>query len=462
MDNFINIDTMSVTVTERQSLWNAILANIKKTLGSAQVYDAFFNGSYIASIEGNTMTIAASSPLAAQAFSTSFFDTISTAVAGCTGTNYTLVFTTKQELLSNGSTPKVAETSTFFKNAHLDPRFTFDSFVVGDSDIEASQAAILIAANPGASFNPLMIHGDSGLGKTHLLEAIGNSIKKERPTLKVLYISASDFIDEFVNYATNYQSDQSFNAYFKNEVDVLLLDDVQYLRKKAKTMEMFFNVFQTLANAKKQIVLTSDQEPSTIDGMDERLRTRFSQGLSVKIKKPSVETSQAILRSKIAASDLSSCQIDDAVIELFAKQFSDNVRELEGALNRLLFYTINIKPTKHITKEIAAESIASLIGEKHSASTLSPEKIVSTVADFYNLSSAQILGKMRLAQIALARHISMYLCRDLLAMNYSEVAKVFSKDHTSVMNAISKVEYLLKTDVEMQKAINSLEAKLKP
>ena len=307
-----------------------------------------------------------------------------------------------------------------------------------------------------------MIHGNSGLGKTHLLEAIGNYIKEKQPNLKVLYISASDFIDEFVNFATNYQTDQSFNAYFRNEVDVLLLDDVQYLRKKAKTMEMFFNVFQTLANAKKQIVLTSDQDPSTIDGMDERLKTRFSQGLSVKIKKPNLETSKLILRSKIAAGDLSSSVIDDEVIDLLAKKFNSNVRELEGALNRLIFYTINIRPTKHITADVAAEAISSLIKSKQEATVLSPERIVSVVADYYALTPSQITGKMRVAQIALARHISMYLCRECLALNYSEIGKLFSKDHTSVMNAVGKVENLLKTDIEMQKAIKDLEDKLKP
>lgn len=454
---------MYATLSEREELWSAILTAIKKTIEDDRVYEAFFSGSSIAEVNGDTMVISAPSALAAVVFSTKFLKQITDAVHGCTGTNYKLDFKSKDQLLSNGNSISKSDSEVhFFKNARLDPRFTFDSFVVGDSDMEARQAALLIASNPGNVFNPLMIHGNSGLGKTHLLEAVGNYIKEKQPNLKVLYISASDFIDEFVNFATNYQTDQSFNAYFRNEVDVLLLDDVQYLRKKAKTMEMFFNVFQTLANAKKQIVLTSDQDPSTIDGMDERLKTRFSQGLSVKIKKPNLETSKLILRSKIAAGDLSSSVIDDEVIDLLAKKFNSNVRELEGALNRLIFYTINIRPTKHITADVAAEAISSLIKSKQEATVLSPERIVSVVADYYALTPSQITGKMRVAQIALARHISMYLCRECLALNYSEIGKLFSKDHTSVMNAVGKVENLLKTDIEMQKAIKDLEDKLKP
>lgn len=443
-------------ITQLQSLWAQILDEIKRDLGSDQVFDSFFRGTSIRSVDGNVMNIVASSQLAASVFQSNFYSTISRAVHRITGTNYQLSFSYPNSGNPEEPAKKASNKAQLFKNAKLNERLTFDTFIVGESDMEARQAATLIAAAPGQTFNPLLIYGDSGLGKTHLLQAIGNEIHRREPRTKVLYISASEFVEEFVSYVTGHQTDQSFNAYFRDEVDVLLLDDVQYLRTKEKTMENFFNVFQILANAKKQIVLTSDQDPRLLDGLDERLKTRFSQGLAVKIKKPDFETTRRILRSKIQFTELKNCDIEEEVIDLISEQFGDNVRELEGALNRLLFCTILAGPCKRITVDIAMEALTDLRNAKKEVTKPSVNRIVSVVADYYNLTPSQIMGKTRVAQIALARHISMHLCRVLLGMNFSEIGKAFDKDHTSVMNACEKVENMGKTDPLMKKALEDL------
>ena len=442
---------------ELTDIWNGVLRIIEADLGDPQIYEYFFRGTSIQGVEGETMTILVSTSLAASFFRDQYYSEIAGAVNRDTGTNYKLEFVTaSRDAPLAETTKKTPAKPKLFKNAKLDERLTFDSFVVGESDRDALQAATLIASRPGETFNPLFIYGDSGLGKTHLLQAIGNSIVKRFPGKKVLYVSANDFVEEFVSYVTNHQTDQSFSAFFREEVDVLLLDDIQFLRSKEKTMETFFNVFQALTSQNKQIVLTSDQDPHLLDGLSERLKSRFAQGLPVKIKKPDFDTARNILRSKIQFTELKNCEVDEDVINLIAAQFGDNVRELEGALNRLLFCTILGGPCKHITVEIASEALIDLRKAKREIAKPSVSRIVSVVADYYNLTPPQIMGKTRVAQIALARHIAMFLCRELLGMNFTEIGKAFGKDHTSVMNAIAKVENMGKTDPVAKSGIDEL------
>lgn len=443
--------------SELETIWGAILERIKKEIGDPQMFDYIFRGTRIKDVQGDTMTVLATTQFAVTLFQGQFLSIIENAVRQVTGTNYKMEFVTKESAASPIEAAKKAPAKpTLFKNAKLSPNFTFDTFVTGESDREALQAASYIAANPGQLFNPLLIYGDSGLGKTHLLQAIGNSILKNRPGTKVLCISANDFVEEFVSYVTGHHNDQLFASYFREEVDVLLVDDIQFLKSKEKTMETFFNVFQVLANDNKQIVLTSDQDPRLLDGLSDRLKTRFSKGLPVKIKKPDFETARNILLSKIQFTELRNCIVDDEALDLIAGQFGDNVRELEGALNRLLFCTILSGPCKHITADTAREALGDLRNAKQEFSKPSVNRIVGVVADFYSLTPAQIMGKTRVAQIALARHIAMYLCKNLLGMNYTEIGKAFGKDHTSAMSGIQKVEKLRETDPLARQSIDKL------
>ena len=294
------------------------------------------------------------------------------------------------------------------------------------------------------------------------MHAIGNYIQKvTMPNAKVLYINADDFVDEFVKFVKGEKELVSLKD-FVSGFDVLLFDDVQHLAGKVKTQEMFFYIFEKMVNSNKQIVITSDKQPNELDGLEERLITRFSKGLVLKINDPDQNTCVEILRKKIIANNLDIDKFDESVLIFFAEKFSKNVRELEGALQRLIFYVINYKQTDTITMDVAIEATSSLLGGKSIASQLSEQKIINTVADYYNLPPSQLTGKIRTGQIALARHVAMYLIRDTLDIPLKKIGDAFGgKDHTTVMNALTKVDKELKTDPGLKEAIDELKKRLK-
>lgn len=451
---------MARSISEITQLWDRILVQLAGRINDRNIFDSFFSGTYIYRIEGNSMVVVVNSGLAASILATKYNDLISEVVLDTTQSNFVLSYIQKTEINQVEVKP-VEEKQTFFANSSINTNFTFDNFVSGPSNREALQAALMTAANPGKMFNPLFIYSDSGLGKTHLLHAMGNYIKKNSPAAKVLYISTDDFVDEFIRYVHGDKDSESLKDFFK-KVDFLLVDDIQFLADKTKTEEMFFHIFNNLVSAGKQIVLTSDRHPTDLKGLESRLVSRFSSGLTVNITKPDLETSKAILRKKITANNLDINRFDDEVITFFADKFSNNVRELEGALNRLLFYIINIRETNHVTMEIAAESVQPLIDNEEMKTKLSKEKVINVVADYYNLTPSQLAGRIRTQQIALARHISMYLIRELLDVPFAKIGQSFGgKDHSTVINAINKVEKLLKTDAALQTAVKELRKRLK-
>lgn len=448
---------MEKTVSEIVALWNLVLAKAKEKLNDQRVFDSFLADSYIDRIEGQTLFVIVNSGLAAEILSTKYQSVLDESVLESTGTIFTLKF------IQRGDAKKEEKPAapTFFSDCHLNPNYSFKTFVVGPSNREAYQAALMVSRTPGKLYNPLLIYSDSGLGKTHLLHAIGNSIKENMPTTRVLYVTAADFVDEYIKFAKGDKQGESLATFFKSSVDVFLVDDIQFLVGKKATMEMFFVVFSNLYNQGKQIVLTSDQHPNQLDGLDQRLRTRFISGLTLSIATPDVTTSEEILKAKIEASGLDVSNFDNDVITFFAQRFNSSVRELEQALNRLLFYTINIKPTKHVDLQTAMEAISGLIDVQDDEAKLSENKIISVVADYYNLTPSQLTGKIRTSQIALARHIAMYLIRDLLDVPFAKIGITFGgKDHATVMNGVEKVENQLKSDEAMKKAIEELKDRL--
>ena len=450
---------MNSTVSEIAQLWDHVLIKIHDRLNDQRVYDSFFDKTYIDSLDGSTMIVVTNSSLAPLIISSRYQDMVTRCVEEVTGTNFKIKFVEKSEAKKLQEERK--EKPSFFVDSHLDPKFSFENFVVGDSNREAYQAALMISKTPGKLFNPLLLYSDSGLGKTHLMQAIGNAIREESPNAKVLYVAAADFVDEYVKFAQGYKEEQSLTQYFKNEVDCLLIDDIQFLIGKKKTMEMFFVVFADLEKAGKQIVITSDQHPNLLEGLDDRLKSRFQAGLPLSIERPDLATSAEILRTKITASGLDVADFDEDVISFLAARFSSNVRELEGALNRLLFYTINMKPTKHITMDVASEAIRGLIAIQDSNTKLSESRIVAVVADYYSLTPSQITGKIRTSQIALARHIAMYLVKTMLQLPFTKIGQYFGgRDHATAMKAVEKVEKSLKFDPDMRKAVDELKTKL--
>ena len=459
--DYNNVHMVNPTLSEIAQLWDRVLEKLQTRINDRHIFDSFFSDTYIHTIDGDEIKVVVNSGLAANLLSTKYLDVLGLTVSEITQTNFKLNFVQKVDLEKN--IKNTEKKPAFFANSFVNRKYTFDNFVVGTSNREAHQAAVLIASNPGKLFNynPLFIYAQSGLGKTHLLHAIGNYVRENAPSLKVLYITTDDFVDEFIKYVSGEKDSDNMKDFFK-AVDVLMVDDIQFLSEKVKTEEMFFHIFNHLVNAGKQIILTSDRHPSEIRGIESRLVTRFNSGLTMSISVPDLTTRVAILKKKIEANGLDITYFDEEVFHFFAERFSNNVRELEGALNRLVFYVINIKQTKHITMAIAIESVQPLIGSGSPISSLTENRIINTVADYYNLTSQQLTGRIRTTQIAMARHISMYLIRTLLDTPFLKIGVLFGgKDHSTVMNAVKKVEKSLKVEEAIATAVDQLQKRLK-
>ncbi len=456
---------MISSISEMTRLWDTTLAKLEKQFSEKQVFDSLFSGSYINNIQGNTIEVVCKSMFAAGMIKAKYIDLIADIIFEQTGEKYFLIFVT-QENTNEKVSKQVAEhnefvdRSTYFKDAKLDETKTFDNYVVGQFNNDASRAASFVARDPGKAYNPLFIYSHSGLGKTHLMNAIGNYIKQQNKNAVVLYINASVFVDEFIKFSKGEKESQSMRDWFKG-VDVLLLDDVQYLANREKTQEMFFYVYGDMVNRNKQIVITSDRQPNEIEKLEDRLVTRFTQGLVIKINDPDTETCVRILKKKIEEQGLDVNQFDETVLLFMAEKFSRDVRELEGALNRLKF-SIQSNPNMGVIGiEEAVAAVSDLKSGKKYMNQLDSQKIINVVSAYYNLDPRQLTGKIRTGQIALARHIAMYLIRNMLDVSLEEVGKAFGgKDHTTVMSAIKKVEKELITDPSLQDAINEIKKRL--
>lgn len=458
---------MALSISEMTQIWDRSLRKIEEQLGERQVFDSFFAGSYIYDVANNTLVVVVKRSFAVTVIKTKYIDLVTSVVSEVSGHDYSLEFVDEEHASKAQKEKQVIVTPTqskdeYFDHAFLDKNLTFDNFVVGGFNREAYQAASMVASKPGQRFNPLFIHSESGLGKTHLLHAIGNYIVKEvNPSAKVLYIDGNEFVETYLKFIKGDAEAQVMYDYFKT-VDVLLVDDIQLLANKVKTQEAFFIVYQALVNRHKQIVITSDKQPSELNGLENRLVTRFSQGLVVKINEPDQNTCVDILRKKIEENGLDINRFDDNVLYFFADKFRKNVRELEGALNRLIFTTAGFGENDKITMDVAVNAVSSLVDGKQLVTQLNEQKIINTVADYYNLAPTQLTGKTRTGQIALARHIAMYLIRNMLDVPLKKIGDMFGgKDHTTVMSAITKVDKELKTNVSLREAVEELQNRLK-
>lgn len=443
-------------------IWDRVLDDINSS-GSIEkhIFDTFFGVSQLNSIEGNTFIVVVNSKFSKDALEKQYSDEILRAIHNVTQSDYQVSFITLEELEKRNELSNTQSSSTFFENSRINPALTFTNFVVGPFNMEAHQASLLIASTPGKMYNPLFIYSESGLGKTHLLHAIGNYIKGNLPNLHILYVTANDFVDEYIDFVKNKKGDANLKNFFR-DIDVFLVDDVQFLAGKVETETMFFTIYNNLYNNNKQIILTSDRHPLELKGLEQRLVSRFSNGLTVNIKRPDVESAKNILKMKISASNLNLERFDDEVLTLFAEKFSNNIRELEGALNRLVFFTINTKSSQRITMNLALESLGSIVNLIDAKTKLDENKIINCVADYYNFSPSQLTGKSRIQQVTLARHVAMYLMRYQLDTSLEKIGRHFGNvHHTTVMNGVEKVENLLKTNLETKEVINTLKRRLR-
>ena len=346
-----------------------------------------------------------------------------------------------------------------FKSMPVQKDKTFENFVVGDCNRESQAAALACSINPGKFFNPLFIYGNSGLGKTHLLMAIANHIMKTDPSKKVYYIESLKFVETVVNAIRDNKID-AFKQYMYS-VDLLLVDDIQFLAGKEKSHEVFFTIYNELVNNRKQICIASDRQPREIKGLEERLISRFSSGLSVGIDSPEFETSLAILQMKIKQNSYDINDVEQEGLSYIASNFSGNIRDLEGAWNRVLFYAIQFQPDQEV---IRFETVMNALKSQAVVSEetgLSPKMIIKAVADYYGLTKQQITSKTRTKNIANARHISIYLCRKLLDIPYNKIGDEFGgRDHSTIISACAKVEKQITKDKALEMAIKDIETQI--
>lgn len=332
-------------------------------------------------------------------------------------------------------------------DSSLNPKYTFDKFVVGTSNQFAHAAALAVAEAPGKAYNPLFLYGGVGLGKTHLMHAIGHSIKQENRHLRVAYITSETFMNELIN-AIRYDSTQSFRDRYRS-IDVLLLDDVQFMAGKERTQEEFFHTFNALHNDQKQIVISSDCPPREIPTLEERLHSRFEWGLIADIEPPDLETKVAILKRK---ADLDGIELPDEIAIFIASKIKSNVRELEGSLVRLV--AISSLRGIPISKLLAQEALKNIIDSERPEG-LTMERIARTVAAHYKLSVDEMKSKNNSRAIAMPRQVAMYLCKRLTKHSFPEIGREFGgKHHTTVMHSVDKIDALTKEDRNFHKQIN--------
>ena len=334
-----------------------------------------------------------------------------------------------------------------YEKSRLFPSFTFDNLVVGKANDLARAAAVQVANNPGGAYNPLFIYGGAGLGKTHLIHAIGNAIATENPEKVVRYVHAEDYYSDVVR-AYQQKSFDSFKRTYRS-LDVLLLDDVQFFNGKNRSQEEFFFLFNALIEARKQIIITCDTYPKDINGLDDRLVTRFDWGLTVQIEPPELEMRVAILKKKAEAEGI---QLDDEVAFFIAKHLRSNVRELEGALKKVLAYSSF--HGRVIALDLAKEALKDVIG---SVRNIGIDNIQKTVGDYYKIKVAELFSKKRTRAIARPRQVAMWLCRELTSHSFPEIGDAFGgRDHTTVIHAVKTIDSLRAKENELNHDLHVL------
>ena len=344
------------------------------------------------------------------------------------------------------------------ENAHLNPKYTFESFVVGGNNKFAHAASLAVAESPGEIYNPLYLYAGVGLGKTHLMHSIAHFILRNNPEARVLYVTSEAFTNDLVDSIRNGNNSamSRFREKYRN-IDVLLIDDIQFIIGKESTQEEFFNTFEALYGAKKQIIISSDKPPKDLDILEERIRSRLEMGLIADISSPDYETRMAILRKK---EETDGYHIDDAILDYIAKNIKSNIRELEGCLNRIRAKSILEK--REITLDLAEEILKDLISPEESRNVTS-QMIIDAVAEHFNITSAEIRSQRRDTKYVYPRKIAMYLCREMTDDSLLTIANLLNKkDHTTVLSACRKIEKEMNTSEETRQNVNTIRKKISP
>jgi chromosomal replication initiator protein len=350
--------------------------------------------------------------------------------------------------------PSSAEMSNRRGDSRLNPKYNFDNFVIGGSNRFAHAAAVAVAEAPAKAYNPLFIYGDSGLGKTHLLHAIGHYAENLYSGIRVRYVSSEEFTNDFINAIQNNRS-AAFQSRYR-EVDILLIDDIQFLQRAVETQEAFFHTFNTLHDHSKQVVITSDVAPKFLTGFEDRMRSRFEWGLITDVQAPDLETRIAILRKKAQSEKL---QVPDEILEFMATKVSSNIRELEGTLIRVTaFASLNRTPVDLQLVQTVLKDLITLDEDN----VIAPVDIINHTADYFKLTVDDLYGSSRSQAVATARQIAMYLCRELTNLSLPKIGQLFgNRDHTTVMYANKKISELMKERRSIYNQVTELTARIK-
>ncbi len=413
-------------------------------------YDTWIKNLTIVGKENDTYILGATSIIQRDSINNRYYDLILNTFKYLTNTDcdINIVLNEKtiieNEHVANDSVDSISGYSTSF----LIPKYTFETFVVGDSNRFAHAAALAVAEAPATSYNPLFLYGGVGLGKTHLMHAIGNSILKKNHSSKVLYVTSETFTNQLIN-AIKDNTNQEFRTKYRN-VDVLLIDDVQFIAGKEKIQEEFFHTFNTLHENGKQIIISSDRPPKEIKLLEDRLKSRFEWGLIADISNPDYETRLAILRKKAQFDNI---VIDDMILSNIATKIDSNIRELEGVLNKMIAKaSLTHSP---LTMEMAERAINDIVAQKEKI--VSPEYIQEVVAKYFNINPKDLKSSKRSNDLAYPRQIAMYLCRDIAQMQLAKIGESFGKrDHTTVMHACRKIESEIKENGNTKLIVDSV------
>jgi chromosomal replication initiator protein len=440
--------------------WDEVVLRMQDTL-SEQEYITWLNRISYAESKEKTLVLGAPSLFIRDYVSTQYKEKIKSLLNELTGDNITIEFVVKKTQSSDkpkevqgakiakGPVATLPKARTKPKDSNINAAYQFDSFVVGDNSAFAYNATMAIAKNPGVSYNPCLIYGGVGLGKTHLIQSIGNYIQDNTPELQVVYVTAEMFTNEFIQAIGEEKTPQFRNKYRK--ADVLLIDDIHFLQKKASTQEEMFHVFNNLFEANKQLVFTCDRPITELQDIADRLKNRFSRGINVDLQPPDFETRLAILKRKC---DNQVCHISMDVLEYIARNVHTNVRDLEASLTKLIAYSNLLN--KEITLDIAQEQLKGHYSLAKDQS-LSIDSIIKTVASYFNISSYDIKGKKRTKSVVLPRQIAMYIARTITDFSTTEIGYEFGgRDHTTVMHSFQKIEALTKSDVAVNNSVQHL------
>lgn len=441
----------------KYELWPQIMSDLKQHL-SQETIERWFNNIIDVDKRQSTLYIKVHSDGQAEWMEKHYAQILQESAIKAADENLDVVFIMSEQQAFANDEPAEAQNAYQPENSgsnqgsrfNFNPRYNFESFVVGSSNRFAHAAALAVADRPAKNYNPLFLYGGSGLGKTHLMHAIGHRVLNLRPNTNILYISTETFTNEFISSVRQGSAHKFKNRY--RTADIFLVDDIQFLTGKEETQVEFFHTFNALYEQGKQIVISSDRHPKDIATLEERLRSRFEGGLITDIQPPDLETRIAILQYK---SSIENLKITNDAIAYIASNIPSNIRELEGALNRVKYYAlVNNSPIINLS---LTETVMDDILPNKQKQALSPNLIKDCVSSYFNLQSGDLASPRRDQSITKPRHIAMYLCQTLLHMSLNEIGEHFGKrDHTTVLNGTKKITNNLKTDVSLQKSIQEL------